>query len=390
MKDTKRVSAIIITACFIVFVVLLGLKSFCNLMDFYINDLPDTIEWTGELGTRFESDYSASFFGKFEFINLNGLMRNLLGQQEMNHVVKLDNGYLTLTCQPFDDELITYNTNNIIKIKDNLEARGIPFIYAITPNTSAKYDPELPEGVYDYGNENLDKIASALRRGGVRVIDFRDELYADGIDAYDMMYRTDHHWNTRMGFYAYSKLADILEEELQCEIDPIVRDLSNYTIETYPKWHLGSRGQRTGRFFGGIDDFDLITPNFETHLVNVDKPEKEGAFRGLLINTDSLQERDLNLLVHDLNNRSTYDMVLDHSLGHYLNFNSHNDKRILIDSDSFGKAVAPFMEISFGQVKSIDAHLGPQLIDEFGPDAVIMIYDLSTSFPMEDFESDFD
>ncbi len=388
MKDERKISFIIYLTGFILFVVLLGGVSFLKLMDFYINDLPDTIEWTAELGNRFESDYSASFFAKSSFIDLNGLMRNLLGEREMNKVIKLENGYLFQPCDYFDEELLQRNTGYVIRLKDYLEKRGIPFIYAITPNTSSKYDPELPVGVYDYGNENFDRIASALKDGGVRVIDLRDELEADGIDAYDMMYRTDHHWNTRMGFYTYSKFADILEQDLKCEIDPRVRDLSNYTIENYPKWHLGSRGQRTGRFFGGVDDFELITPDFETHLMSADG-EEEGEYRGLLINTSSLEKKDLNMVIKDINNRSTYDMVLEQSQGDYINLNSRNDKHILISSDSFGKAVCPFMDISFGRVKSVEMHIDEELINEFQPDAVIMFYDLSTSYPEHYFENDF-
>ena len=206
MKDERKISFIIYLTGFILFVVLLGGVSFLKLMDFYINDLPDTIEWTAELGNRFESDYSASFFAKSSFIDLNGLMRNLLGEREMNKVIKLENGYLFQPCDYFDEELLQRNTGYVIRLKDYLEKRGIPFIYAITPNTSSKYDPELPVGVYDYGNENFDRIASALKAGGVRVIDLRDELESDGIDAYDMMYRTDHHWNTRMGFIPTASL----------------------------------------------------------------------------------------------------------------------------------------------------------------------------------------
>ncbi|HAG68465.1 MAG TPA: hypothetical protein DCL38_00665 [Lachnospiraceae bacterium] len=389
MKDTKKLSAVILITGFILFVLLIGAKSYLKVMDFYINDLPDTIEWTSELGSRFESDFAASFFMKPEFINLNGLMRNLMGQHEMNRVVKLDNGYLTVTCEPFEEELIKNNTDNVIRLKNYLEERGIVFIYAITPNTSCKYDPELPEGIYDYGNENFDRIAMALRRGGVRVIDFRDELYADGIDAYDMMYRTDHHWNTRMGFYAYSKFADILEEELDCEIDPKVRDLSNYKIKTYRKWHLGSRGQRTGRFFGGVDDFDLIIPQFETHLISADG-EDEGEYKGLLVKTASLKEKDLNRVMNDLNNRSTYDMVLEDSQGDYINLNSHNDKSILVVSDSFGKAVCPFMDISFQHVRSKEGYLTADFIEEAAPDAVVMFYDFSTSYDPDYFDYQLD
>lgn len=39
-------------------------------------------------------------------------------------------------------------------------------IYAVTPYTVDKYDPQLPAGVQDYGNDNLDRFAGMLRKGG--------------------------------------------------------------------------------------------------------------------------------------------------------------------------------------------------------------------------------
>ncbi|MCR4657656.1 MAG: hypothetical protein K5770_15735 [Lachnospiraceae bacterium] len=381
-KEHKNISSILFTATFIILVILLGALSFLELMDFYINDLPDTVEWTAELGSRFETDFASSFYRKPDFVGINGLMRNVLGEREMNRVIKLENGYLYQLSDPLDDETVMQSTESIIRTKDYFNERGIPFIFAIPPETSSKYDPQIPDGLYDYTNENLDKFASALRLGGVQLIDFRDELYSDGIDAYDMMYRTDHHWNTEMGFYAYLKFADVLEKELDCTIDPKVKDINNYTIETFPKWHLGSRGQRTGRFFGGIDDFDLITPNFETHLLNLDD-ESEGEYRGMLINTTSLREKDLNRVMHDINNRSTYDMVLEQSEGDYLNYDSFNDKKILVLTDSFGKAVCPFLDISFKQVKWDFGPVKSETVNEFEPDAVLMFYSLSTNYRFE-------
>lgn len=64
-------------------------------------------------------------------------------------------------------------------------------------------------------------------------------------------------------FYDFSGYS---ERTLNCEVDPAVEDPSNYRTETYEAWHLGSRGQRTGAYFSGIDDFELILPEFGTSL----------------------------------------------------------------------------------------------------------------------------
>lgn len=55
-------------------------------------------------------------------------------------------------------------------------------------------------------------------------------------------------------------------EQTKTTIDENLLNLENYTVENYPEWHLGLRGQRTGSAFAEIDDYDLIYPNFETHI----------------------------------------------------------------------------------------------------------------------------
>ena len=180
MKEKRSLSSILYIAIFAVCIIGLGLLSFIKLMDHYVNDEEDMNRWVPSNGSRFETDLANNFFLQFDFVNLNGLMAKVIGKHELNNIVKLENGYLFEPSPYFDEEVVQKNTDNIIALKDNLEARGIKFIFAVTPNTSAKYDPQVPNGYTDFGNENLDRIASALRLGGVNVIDFRDELYADG------------------------------------------------------------------------------------------------------------------------------------------------------------------------------------------------------------------
>ena len=170
-------------------------------------------------------------------------------------------------CPYVSDELLQQNANAVADLKTYLDKKGIGLIYAVTPYTVDKYDPQLPAGVQDYGNDNLDRFAGMLRKGGVEPLDFREVMHRDGISAYEMIYRTDHHWNTKAGFYIYTKLAEQLEQMLGCRTDPKVREISNYTITNYENWHLGSRGQRTGAYFSGSDDFHLITPRFETSII---------------------------------------------------------------------------------------------------------------------------
>lgn len=366
--SAKEISSAAYAAVFLLVTAVLGVMSFAGLISYYDTGTVKNNEWTVELGSKLEADIATAFYGKMSFVNFNGALRRVLGQQEMNGVVKLDNGYLLAAVGYKEDGALRNNADKVISMKNYFDEKGIGFLYVIPPYTSSKYDPRLPAGVHDYGNDNLDRLSAMLKEGGVGVLDIREAMHEDGIDAYGMMYKTDHHWTTRAGFYAYSKINDILTDRLGCAVDPEVMDFGNYTVAGYPRWHLGSNGQRTGAYFAGVDDFELILPAFETYVSH--KTDEgafdEGAFDEVVIRKDVLEKRNLA-------SRYTYDGVLWKTFGEFKNDNAANDKKILMMTDSFGRAVIPYLILSYSRVMSIEGQIDYETVNEYNPDAVIVL-----------------
>ena len=369
MKNMKKVTSMAYVIVFIIIIVIGGI-SFKNLVRFYVEDEVDYNEWSANLGNKIETDIASTFFEKFQFVNLNGAMKNFLGQKEMNGVVKLNNEYLLTTISYSSDEYLQKCADNLNTLNGYCDQRDIKLVYASTPYTSGKYAPELPEGVEDYGNNNIDRFITMLDTYDIDTIDFRIKMYEDGIDHYSMMYKTDHHWNTEAGFYAYYILEDYITSETGCDTDERISDIKNYTLTKYENWHLGSRGQRTGRYYAEIDDFDLILPDFNTTIKEYDSGII-GTMPDLVINTEPLANKQYT-------SRYTYDYVLGNSLGHYLNLDCRNDIRILIVTDSFGKAVNPYLMMGFREIYYVyDADVSsitPQFIESYDPDVVILMY----------------
>ena len=356
-------------AVFLVIIIGLGFLSYRKLTKFYINQEKDYNEWTPDLGSKFETDIASTFFNKFGFVNLNGAVCNALNQPCMNGVVKLNNGYLLTTLPYSSDEVLRTYADSTIRFDEYLKNRGTVLVYANTPYTSSKYDPQLPIGINDYGNDNCDRFLQMLKDAGVDTIDFRETMHDDGIDQYSMMYKTDHHWTTKAGLYAYGILEDYIVDKTGCDVDERISDIQNYTVTTYKKWHLGSRGQRTGIYYAGIDDFDLIIPNFDTSIQN--GAGTVGNMQDLMINMEPLANKDYT-------SRYTYDSVLGGSIGHFTNLDCKNDIKVLIITDSFGKAVAPYLAMGFAQIDYVyDADVSgvtPEFIESMDPDVVIMMY----------------
>lgn len=369
MKNIRKTTSMAYAIIFLLLTVAVGAISLKNLIEFYVNDEVDYNEWSADLGNKFETDVATTFFEKFQFVNLNGAMRNLLGQHEMNGVVKLNNGYLLTTIPYASDEYLQTCAEKVEALNRYCRQRGTELVYASTPYASGKYNPALPEGIEDYGNDNIDRFITMLDTLAVDTIDFRVRMHDDGIDHYSMMYKTDHHWTTEAGFYAYGILEDYIVRKTGCHMDNRISEIENYTVTKYKNWHLGSYGQRTGRYYAGIDDFDLIIPTFDTTIQN-DSGDM-GTMQDLVINREPLSNRQYT-------SRYTYDYVLGNALGHYINLDCQNDIRILMITDSFGKAVNPYLIMGFHEIEYVYdsdvSSITPEYIEAYDPDVVILMY----------------
>lgn len=61
----------------------------------------------------------------------------------------------------------------------------------------------------------------------------REKIREDGLDIYDMFYRTDHHWKTWSGLWAAEKIAAGLNELRGYDIDLSLYDESRYTFKDW-------------------------------------------------------------------------------------------------------------------------------------------------------------
>ncbi len=367
----NRKSPLIFTAFFLLLVVLPGFLSFLNQMIVYVHHTVVDNEWTAELGSKFETDLAANFFRKFDFIDMNGAIRKALGQREMNGTARLNNGYLITPMKKCPEEHLRQFAGRTAAFHSFLEERGTELVYVSPPCTSDKYDPEMPAGIEDFCNENIDRLLSFLKDEGIDTIDVRETMRTDDISHYSMMYRTDHHWTTEAGFYTYGLLEKYIAEKTGCGIDPRVSDISNYTVTKYENWFLGSRGKRTGCFFAGADDFTLIEPDFETMIRRPDGGT--GTIPDSFIDKRPLDRRNYET-------GYTYDTVLGEGayLGDYVNLRRSNDVKVMVISDSYAKAVNPYLIMGFGEMKCVlDGYVGyitPEFVEEYDPDVVVMLY----------------
>jgi len=362
-------SKMVLATLFMCFLFCTSFISYRKLINFYANGETDYNEWNASTDSKLETDYISNFWLKYQYVNLNGWMCRILGQHEMNGVVELNNGYLNQTNDYLNDDSIMQYAEQTQLFQEHLKERGIEYIFFTVPYVVDKYDPQLPTGIVDYGNDNLDRLTEAFEQQGIKTYDLREALYNEGLETYDIFYRTDHHWTTQGGFWAYNEIVNYMEKEYGFQADDTIGNIDNYTITKYEKWHLGSRGQRTGKYYAGIDDFDLILPNFETYIERWGT-EEGGDMQTMMINMAPLEKSDYM-------SRYTYDWVMGSSCGAWHNPNASVDKTIVIISDSMSKAVCPYLALTFSNViYYYDADVSgitKEWLDTYQPDIIFSL-----------------
>ena len=372
MKHSIR--NILMGGLFLLLITGLGIAGDLQTASWYIFDPELNEAFTADAGDEHESAYLANFPGKDAFIDGNGLMAGILGQREMNGVIKLNNGYLTDVRPQLSREKLREEAETVIHVSDVLKQHGIPFLYVAAPMKPADgagctAQEQLPAGVEDYGNENLDFFLSCLSEGNeVNILDLRQAMNEDGRDPYEFFYRTDHHWTTEGAFYAYQKLAAWIKALTGTEPEQQVSDSEQYNRTVYKGWHMGSNARRTGTLYAGLDDFVLITPKFETKLTNRVSGQT-GSFEEVLLNMEAVEEKDLDY--------SLYDRLYLHALEQYHNELCSNGLKILLICDSYGAALNPYLVLSCEDTECMSAYapglLTESYLEQQQPDLVILM-----------------
>ena len=321
-----------------------------------------------------EENYNEYLPFKEQLVTLNGGVQKLLGKREVNNRYLLDNGHMTYVIPELDMENIASVTQSF---SEEVQRRGIPFLYVNLLFKIDEQNKQLPAGVEDYSNENADRFVASLRERGVDCLDLRELEKAQGLDHYSLFFPTDHHWTPETGLWASGEIAAALRErDPSFAYDPALFELENYNCETCKKVFLGSHGRRVGVWYAGLDDLDILTPRFETRLrfsVPSRNLVREGSFEETMLFPERLTDRDLI-------RSNRYVVYCGDAYDHLRieNLLGGNGKRLLVLEDSFSHVVIPFFSLAYGQVDYLDLRAWFEdpltYIDEVQPDAVLILY----------------
>ena len=278
------------------------------------------------------------------------------------------------------DEDINLRADKVRELMETSRNEGAEFVYVMAPTKG--YSLNYPGNVSDYTKSNCDRFARKLKDNGIPFVSLIDQAEKDGISDEEMFFATDHHWRPENGIWASAKVGTYLADNFGYICNESIWNLQNYNITVYSDWFLGSQGKKTGRYFSpyGPDDISLLTPKFETSLVE-EQPIKglwrEGTFEDLLC------KENIDVKNHyGLNPYATYsggdfrEQIITNRL-------NPDGKTVLIIRDSFGCAFTPFFALGFSKTYITDirdgGYVGDKLdlrayIAEKKPDYVMVFY----------------
>ena len=373
MKPDKkhRAGNYFFAVAFCIVVLYIGAKNLPNISQSLGNFQKDGFEKTAIL---MNLSYTEDFYIKYPLINLNGLVSKITGRTYINKIVKLNNGQLT---EVVDQVEVTDQANHTIAFYEKLEEMGIPFLYVQAPHKISKYDPQLPVGIVDYSNDNTDRYLEIITKGGVPVLDLREQIQAENLDHYSLFFHTDHHWTPEAAFWAFSEVMNYADKNWGIQVDPMYTDINSYTKEVYKDQALGSAGKRVGIYFGGVDDFTLIYPSFDCTM-SVSIPSKN-IYRGGTFEEAIFDRSQLEIVnYYEL---TPYDTYIG---GEYALVQHHNQKapiqeKILVLKDSFVRPVQAYLATCFQDVDVLDLRYYDSMsvmdyIEKTNPDRVIIMY----------------
>ena len=329
-----------------------------------------------------EAGVTDAIFGKETFINGYGLSERLLGKHYIRDanlsqcVIKDNHGQLQFAVNKVDTASYV---DQIAETSELLKSKNIPLLYVQTPVKIIEDYTQLPETIIDYTKTNTDTFKSQLEDKGIAVLDLREKVKDSGLDHSTLFYNTDHHWRTETAFWAVGEVIQYLKDEMGIALDEnqFYTNPNNYQETFYKQNFLGSQGRRVGKYYGGLDDYTLLTPTFETdYEVTITKGTNstvaEGDFTAAIVKKNLLNEKSV------YTNRYAAYFGGDFSEVDIKNKKAENNFKVLIIKDSFALPFTAFFSTMVSETRMLDTRYYEgtveNYINSYNPDLVLYVY----------------
>ena len=339
--------------------------------------------------TAWETEVNGTLDKNHVFINIFGAIQRLLGRRLVEDpagypVARLSNGQLTFAGNDVTVDQAD-NAASLERLSRELSQSGIPLLFAVAPTKLTNPAVEMPSGVADYANVMADDLLARLQ-GKVDTLDLRPAFVDCGPEN-RYFFNTDHHWTAQGALLGCGVLMEELGGKFGLPVDREALDPASYNVTTYPGLFLGSQGKRVGLYYAGRDDFDVLSPKFETSFSytydGLETP-RVGAFDEALCFSQWLNDDYFN------GNCYIYYSGGDWGRAEIVNLLNPDGPTVVLIRDSLSCALAPFLAEQVGRLITIDLRAYPGGLTEelraLSPDLVLVLYGANCYKSAESFD----
>lgn len=317
-------------------------------------------------------------YGRNYYIEFYGWVQKSIGKRVME-----DAGYGAVyktkydqICYAVPEQDVSKALEGMTQLKAELDEMNIPLLYIQAPFKLRPNEQQLPDNVKDYSNANADQFLKGLEEAGINSLDLRKDYWSKGMSQNELFFNTDHHWTINGAFSGYTDIVKALNSDYGFHIDEKYTELNNFDQKVFKNYYIGSMGRRVGAVYGGMDDFTLITPNFDTDYTVYDRDyggEKiyKGTFQQAVLSNNYIAKGT----PPDTNRYAVY-----HGDNAEIEFVNHNVNRgkLLVVKDSFGLPIYSFLSLGIHEVRALDVRLYKDSVAEYAkkyhPEVVVVIY----------------
>mgnify|MGYP000846759986 CR=1 FL=1 len=330
------------------------------------------------LTSQFEGAIQEAIPMKLSWIEFHGVLQDVQQKKvipDLNYgsLYKTSDGQISFGSPRLEVE---EDAHTLSEVSQQLESLSIPFLYVQAPYKLAPDQNQLPYQIKEYGNDNADRLLTALQEEQVPIYDMREGYFHAGMSQSELFFNTDHHWTIPGALMATRLLAQEINQYLDSDIDSTLFTEESFQFEVFEDFFLGSLGKRVGVSYSGLADFTVVTPKFDTEFtVSIFNygawSTKEGSFSDAILVSDFL---DPNLPV-ETNRYAAYNG--DHEI---IRIQNHEvkGKKILMIKDSYGLPIYSFLACGVEEVTALDLRLYRQSVIDFAkeyqPDIVLYLF----------------
>ena len=361
-----------------------GLRKSIQLTDDRLAQLPKGANPLDKLSARingFTAEIADAMWLKTELGYANSAFQYALGKRMINtgsqNMVRLNTGHL-YDLNPYKD--LSKNAADIVEQR-NTVLKDYPFLF-VYEHPTLYAEGMMPAGydALDASARMADEAVSALRAGGVEVLDSRDVLPNCGVPLDELLMVTDQHWSTRAAITMGQAVAGKLNDMTGAALDPSILDMDNLNTLKHERIFIGKYGQRLGPALVTPDDITEYWPVGETQIHRVTRHVKRevdvsGSFRDAATRFEVLELPE----GQTWNERAYMLYGLTESYSIFTN-ESAPDYTILLLKDSYAAPIGTFLSLLARNVVCVDLRQDvdplPVWLEKYEPDAVVMAYSL--------------